>query len=343
MAAANPQPLQARPFEEHLRGPIPIEDDDGEYEEGGGGGNDGDDGMDEVEENRINSANVIEHGAMVMASRTSELTLSFEGEVYVFPAVTPEKVQAVLLLLGGRDIPTGVPTTIEVPYDQNRVVGDTPKRSNLSRRIASLVRFREKRKERCFDKKIRYTVRKEVAQRMHRKNGQFASLKESSGTSSWDSAKSCLQNGTPRPETVLRKCQHCGVSENNTPAMRRGPAGPRTLCNACGLMWANKGTLRDLSKGGRNLSMDHIEPETPLDVKPSIAEGELSGNQDGHVLFLCYMSRHFLNKDLHEAAEDLTNTMPIGLVHSSTNDEEEPLVELANPSDTDIDIPANFD
>lgn len=43
---------------------------------------------------------------------------------------------------------------------------DTSKRSNLSRRIASLVRFREKRKERCFDKKIRYTVRKEVAQRL---------------------------------------------------------------------------------------------------------------------------------------------------------------------------------
>jgi hypothetical protein len=38
----------------------------------------------------------------------------------------------------------------------------------------------------------------------------------------------------------VRRCQHCGVSENNTPAMRRGPAGPRTLCNACGLMWANK-------------------------------------------------------------------------------------------------------
>lgn len=37
-----------------------------------------------------------------------------------------------------------------------------------------------------------------------------------------------------------RRCHHCGVGENNTPAMRRGPAGPRTLCNACGLMWANK-------------------------------------------------------------------------------------------------------
>ncbi|KAK2977996.1 hypothetical protein RJ640_023534, partial [Escallonia rubra] len=79
----------------------------------------------------------------------------------------------------------------------------------------------------------------------------------------------------------LRKCQHCGVSENSTPAMRRGPAGPRTLCNACGLMWANKGTLRDLSKGGRNLSLDQIEPGTPIDIKPSLFDGKsFSGNQD---------------------------------------------------------------
>lgn len=121
--------------------------------------------------------------------------------------------------------------------------------------------------------------------RMHRKNGQFASLKESSGASNWDSSQSGLQDGTACQETVwvlevlwvyqfehldiisrlpvmwyfytdtvlsyiyfccfvmlhrIRRCQHCGVSENNTPAMRRGPAGPRTLCNACGLMWANK-------------------------------------------------------------------------------------------------------
>ncbi|CAL5327096.1 unnamed protein product [Camellia sinensis] len=77
-------------------------------------------------------------------------------------------------------------------------------------------------------------------------NGQFALLKENSASSSWDSTKSCLQgDGTPRPETVVRRCQHCGVGENSTPAMRRGPVGPRTLCKACGLMWANKvdGTL----------------------------------------------------------------------------------------------------
>ncbi|KAJ6930332.1 GATA transcription factor 24-like isoform X1 [Populus alba x Populus x berolinensis] len=384
MAAAtttNPQLLQARPYEDHrTRASIQIDDDDGEYEDA-----DGMDGMKEAATvAQVNSGvSVAEHhrgvrievgGGVVTTSRTSELTLSFEGEVYVFPAVTPEKVQAVLLLLGGRDMPTAVPT-IEVPYDQNnRGVVDNPKCSSLSRRIASLVRFREKRKERCFDKKIRYTVRKEVAQRMHRKNGQFVSLKESPGGSSWDSSQSCLQDGIPRPETVVRRCQHCGVGENNTPAMRRGPAGPRTLCNACGLMWANKGSLRDLSKGGRNLPMGQIEPGTPIDVKPSIMEGEFSGNQDEHVLShltvaimsellkifptqlmkdstiilsiqMKYASNPSLNMQvLQEADQDLTNSLPMGAVHSSgDDDEQEPLVELANPSDTELDIPANFE
>lgn len=38
-------------------------------------------------------------------------------------------------------------------------------RLNFPHRVASLMRFREKRKERNFDKKIRYAVRKEVALR----------------------------------------------------------------------------------------------------------------------------------------------------------------------------------
>ncbi|KAG4162400.1 hypothetical protein ERO13_D01G113500v2 [Gossypium hirsutum] len=339
MAAANPQPLQIRPFEEHARGTMQIDDDDGDY---------ADDAMDDVEDANIDSVNVAEHGmgliggviggggaaggGAVRALRTSELTLSFEGEVYVFPAVTSEKVfillhkkkkkrkkvslvQAVLLLLGGRDIPTGV-STIEVPFDQNNMgVADVSKRSNLSRRIASLVRFREKRKERCFEKKIRYTVRKEVAQRMHRKNGQFASVKESTSPSGWDSSQIGFQDGT-RPETAIRSCQHCGVSENNTPAMRRGPAGPRTFCNACGLMWANKGTLRDLSKGGRNISLEQSEPETPIEVKPSIVEGDLSANRDENGNPSKDLTNGSNNasvspdeEDLHESAEDLTNSV----------------------------------
>jgi len=40
-----------------------------------------------------------------------------------------------------------------------------PARCSLPQRAASLDRFRQKRKERCFDKKVRYSVRQEVAKR----------------------------------------------------------------------------------------------------------------------------------------------------------------------------------
>ncbi|KAG5543784.1 hypothetical protein RHGRI_016516 [Rhododendron griersonianum] len=359
MAAAYPQPLQVRPPCEDRLALHVDEDEEGEYEEADGG----DDDMDEADVHTI-SVNQPDRrdrrggGVAAAASRSSELTLAFEGEVFVFPTVTPEKVQAVLMLLGGCEIATGVPT-VDIPFCQrNRGVDDNPKHAKLSRRLASLVRFREKRKERCFDKKIRYTVRKEVAQRMYRKNGQFASLKDNSGSSLWDSPNSCLQgDGTPQPspqsETGVRRCQHCGVGENSTPAMRRGPAGPRTLCNACGLMWANKGTLRDLNKGGRNISLDLIEPEIPNDIKPSIMEGEdFSGNQgdpgipaDLSAAIKGRMEKPSVSPDEEDScgnAED-TDSLPVGILDSFHSlDEQETLLEFASASETDIDIPPNF-
>ncbi|KAL3814371.1 hypothetical protein ACJIZ3_015639 [Penstemon smallii] len=173
-----------------------------------------------------------------------QLTLSFQGQVYVFDSVSPEKVQAVLLLLGGYELPTGIPTPGITPQN-NRNLGDYPGKSSQPQRAASLNRFREKRKERCFDKKIRYTVRKEVALRMQRKKGQFTSSKsipDEAGLSSAD------WNGNSGQEEQETSCRHCGISSKSTPMMRRGPDGPRTLCNACGLKWANKGVLRELSK-----------------------------------------------------------------------------------------------
>lgn len=258
-------------------------------------------------------------------TRTSELTISFEGEVYVFPAVTPEKVQAVLLLLGGQEKPSSMPTAEFLLQQNIKALDDGSGKTSVSKRIASLLRFREKRKERCFDKKIRYTCRKEVAQRMHRKNGQFASLKDT-----YKKADNWAGNGTPTGERISRRCQHCGVSEKETPAMRRGPAGPRTLCNACGLMWANKGTLRDLSKGGRSMSFDQYEPEVS-DMKPCLVEAENSyPNQD--------------EEDLLEAAEGLAEDSSIGMGNTSANlNEQENLDELANASGPDFEIPANFD
>lgn len=109
MAGANPAHLRAR------GGPGRVEeaegDDEEELEDGGT-----DDGADEVEveaggvyadsvagdydrrRRRRRGSNASGGGTrgVVAPSRTSELTLSFEGEVYVFPAVTHEKVRALL-------------------------------------------------------------------------------------------------------------------------------------------------------------------------------------------------------------------------------------------------------
>ncbi|CAI0410356.1 unnamed protein product [Linum tenue] len=102
--------------------------------------------------------------------------------------------------------------------------------------------------------------------RMQRHKGQFTSSKGNNDDSvtSWGSSESCGSdsNGSKHQEAV---CRHCGTSEKSTPMMRRGPEGPRTLCNACGLMWANKGTLRDLSKAapqvGQSTSALNRNPE----------------------------------------------------------------------------------
>ncbi|XP_066371418.1 GATA transcription factor 20-like isoform X2 [Miscanthus floridulus] len=188
------------------------------------------------------------HSAMVPGTvppmATNQLTLSFQGEVYVFDSVSPDKVQAVLLLLGGRELSSLGGASSSAPYS---------KRLNFPHRVASLMRFREKRKERNFDKKIRYTVRKEVALRMQRNRGQFTSSKPKPDEIAAASEMAAV-DGSPnwalvegRPPSAA-ECHHCGTNATATPMMRRGPDGPRTLCNACGLMWANKGLLRDLSK-----------------------------------------------------------------------------------------------
>ncbi|KNA17371.1 hypothetical protein SOVF_080560 isoform B [Spinacia oleracea] len=357
--AANPKPLQSRPYEgEEV--PIPVDGEDS-------GESDGDDSMDDdgVDEDQTR----IESGGVGPSSsrRTNELTLSFEGEVFVFPAITPEKVQAVLLLLGERDFHAGVPTAEVSCGQDNRVTGSPARKSIISHRVASLVRFREKRKERCFDNKIRYTIRKEVAERMHRKNGQFASLREDSASSNLEAKKNLLVGAALGPETVLHKCQHCGVSENDTPAMRRGPSGPRTLCNACGLMWANKGTLRNLSKGRRNFILDQAEPvkrtrskclisftfncreprlivNLPLLKKIHLPTRRTPKGDSGAVTIAYINSLVKPHKENSHGIEDDTSMLTEIAVDSSGNfDKDDTLAELDNSSETDVDIPTNSD
>ncbi|KAG8069755.1 hypothetical protein GUJ93_ZPchr0006g43234 [Zizania palustris] len=197
-----------------------------------------------------------------VASNT--LTLSFQGEVYVFESVSAERVQAVLLLLGGREL---------APGSGSAPSSASYSKKNFPHRMASLLRFREKRKERNFDKKIRYTVRKEVALRMQRNRGQFTSSKSKSeeATSTVTSSDGSPNWGAVegRPPSAA-ECHHCGTSATSTPMMRRGPDGPRTLCNACGLMWANKGMMRDVSKG----------PPVPLQVVPAATNNGQNGTTE---------------------------------------------------------------
>ncbi len=40
---------------------------------------------------------------------------------------------------------------------------------------------------------------------------------------------------------VKEKCVRCSTSAKNTPMMRKGPDGCRSLCNACGLKWSRHG------------------------------------------------------------------------------------------------------
>ncbi|KAL5562697.1 hypothetical protein UlMin_032444 [Ulmus minor] len=375
MDMVNPQPLQVRPYRDgedrYMQIPMQVEGNSvcGDV---AGGGNEWINGVDEAR----SSAGMAASRNSALAFRTSELTIAFEGEVYVFPAVTPDKVQAVLLLLGGCEAPSCVPSSEFLLQQNSNGVGDPSRSSKISRRMASLLRFREKRKERSFEKKIRYTCRKEVAQRMHRKNGQFVSSKDSSkpDIGNWDSS-----DGTPCAESELRKCIHCGINEKCTPAMRRGPGGPRSLCNACGLMWANKGTLRDLTKAagagaGRATSFDQNEPKTPADIKPSTMEPENSYNDhdeqgsleeskpisldaensmaltdqmisetEGLRESMDFIFRKDM-QDLQETTDAVANRVSIPAENSSVElDEQETLEEFTNASGTDFDIPENFD
>ncbi|KAH6787947.1 hypothetical protein C2S52_007499 [Perilla frutescens var. hirtella] len=147
-----------------------------------------------------------------------QVTLSTLDRVFIFDHVPCEKFQFALLVLGGYEFH---PTIV-------RAV--SPIKSNDPKRQECLNRYYEKKKRRCFKKRIRYRVRSEIALKIHREGGQFAAKIAEEG----------VVNET--------RCSHCRVSSNNTPTMRKGPGGSRSLCNACGLHWINKGKMRDIYK-----------------------------------------------------------------------------------------------
>lgn len=108
-------------------------------------------------------------------------------------------------------------------------------------------------------------------------------------------------NGTPGPPPAKRskteetgnqdaqKCEGCGAT--STPEWRRGPLGPRTLCNACGLVYAKllKKRFRDSTKGtngagstSQNLGEESVDGDSDEDDDEYASQGQHSEGVGGH-------------------------------------------------------------
>ncbi|KAL6964214.1 hypothetical protein U1Q18_035272 [Sarracenia purpurea var. burkii] len=326
MDPANPSSDQAKPYEgreDRMQVAIRVDEDGGGFEAADVNGGGSDKAITVAEEPLINSLTSV-NNSPDPPSQLSELTISFAGEVYVYPAIDPEKVQAVLLLLGGREIASSVPSSDFLLQQNSKSLGDASRRSNRPRKTPSVVIFGEKQKRKVmlFEKKNRYACRKKTARRIPRKNGRFTSLKDCNKDAGGDLDPN---DGTPL-KYASNKCQHCGISAKSTPVMRRGPTGSRTLCNSCGLIWANKGTLRDLTKVGRISYFHQNEPGIPETTSLAMGSGIPS-----------------IMQNEQETLDEHTNASRPGFDIHKNFDNQETLDELTNASGPGFDIRKNFD
>lgn len=74
-----------------------------------------------------------------------------------------------------------------------------------------------------------------------------------------------------------RACEHCGVRE--TPEWRRGPLGPDTLCNACGLKYA-RSLRRDRDSDTRSRVREKMAVRNLLTLEVEIEARQESGVSD---------------------------------------------------------------
>ncbi|KAH7683678.1 zinc finger SWIM domain-containing protein 3 [Dioscorea alata] len=93
-------------------------------------------------------------------------------------------------------------------------------------------------------------------------------------------------NGDEGLEGAIR-CLRCGISAKSTPHMRRGPEGPRTLCNACGIAWT-KGKLRkviDFDAPSDDATSEKMVPEVNMEFESEDKAYEFYNKYAGHIGF----------------------------------------------------------
>ncbi|KDQ06860.1 hypothetical protein BOTBODRAFT_70746 [Botryobasidium botryosum FD-172 SS1] len=138
------------------------------------------------------------------------------------PAMDYEKMahmyQAIINAVGGQQSPGAAPFS-ETPHTMDQVLGTA---------IESLRMFNPSAAERLWQSEMGGA---EV--------GNFASQSSGKGVDVGDDAPE--EEGPAKKKKKdgkggEQKCRSCNTTA--TPEWRRGPLGPRTLCNACGLVWA---------------------------------------------------------------------------------------------------------
>ncbi|KAH9943844.1 hypothetical protein B0H21DRAFT_695152 [Amylocystis lapponica] len=88
----------------------------------------------------------------------------------------------------------------------------------------------------------------------------------------------------PENQPVVEGQTCLGCSATSTPEWRRGPMGPRTLCNACGLVYAKliKKRNRDFTRGraGPQVAKPSAQARHPADDSAAASSGEGASDDD---------------------------------------------------------------
>ena len=88
------------------------------------------------------------------------------------------------------------------------------------------------------------------------------------------------RSGAAAGKKTGRACSNCGCTSHATPLMRRGPNGVRSLCNACGLWFARRGTMRPVEGGPVNPAA-HELPAGRDPPGAAIPAAGIAGERDG--------------------------------------------------------------
>ncbi|KAJ3369394.1 hypothetical protein GGF31_005301 [Allomyces arbusculus] len=71
------------------------------------------------------------------------------------------------------------------------------------------------------------------------------------------------------------RCAHCGIDATRTLSIRRGPTGPRSLCNACGIRYSTDGML-PLQRQGRYTALYHRKSSSSTTGATAVAPASSS-------------------------------------------------------------------